>query len=135
MENNTNSVINALLPLVEVLEQLEIFYYIGGSVASSAHGVSRPTQDADVVADIQLKHVQALVRLLKNDYYIDADAIRGAISHRSSFNIIHLASMFKVDIFIPKSRQFAQQERLRAQPAIIEEGIRLSMSHPQRISF
>ena len=124
MEDSIKEVMRALVPLIEVLEQFEIAYHIGGSLASSAYGVSRPTQDADVIADIQLKHVNTLVKLLETEYYIDADAIRGAIRHRSSFNVIYLDSIFKVDIFIPKAHPFAQQERLRAQPIILEEGNR-----------
>src|SRR5690348_12068298 len=106
MDDTINNVIQALVPLIEFLEQFEIDYYIGGSVASSAYGISRPTQDADVIADIRNHHVALLVKLLEADYYIDAGMIRDAIRHRSSFNIIYLDTMFKIDIFIPKSNPF-----------------------------
>src|SRR5690242_8472694 len=122
MDNILNNVIQSLIPLVEVLEQFEIAYYIGGSVAITAYGISRPTQDADVIADIRPHHVALLVKLLEADYYIDAGMIRDAICHRSSFNIIYLETMLKIDIFIPKSHPFAQQERSRIQLATIEEG-------------
>lgn len=113
MSDTINDVIQVLIPLIEVLEQFEIDYYIGGSVASSAYGISRPTQDADVIADIHRHHIALLVKLLESDYYIDADMIRDAIRRRSSFNIIHLDTMLKIDIFIPKAHPFAQQERQR----------------------
>ena len=126
--------IHALIPLVEALEQLGISYYVGGSLASSVHGISRPTQDADVVADIRLEHVRSLVRNLEAEYYIDADTIREAIRYRSSFNAIFLGSMLKVDVFIPKLRSFTQQEQLRASPRIIEEGYRpFLLSSPEDI--
>ena len=32
--------------------------------------------------------------------YIDAGMIRDAIRRRASFNVVHLATMFKADIFI-----------------------------------
>jgi hypothetical protein len=124
MASNLDNVIHALLPVINVLEELGIPYYLGGSLASSTYGISRPTQDADVVADIQIKHVVSIVKRLEAEYYIDADMIRDAISHHSSFNIIYLNSMFKVDIFLPKPRQFTQQERLRARKEVIEEGTR-----------
>jgi len=38
MDNAIHNVIQALIPLIEVLEQFEIDYYIGGSVASTAYG-------------------------------------------------------------------------------------------------
>lgn len=129
MADTTDSVIRSLLPLIQALEYLGIKYYIGGSLASSAYGISRPTQDADVVADIHTEHIYLLTRSLETEYYIDADMIRDAIRHRSSFNIIYQDLMFKVDIFIPKSRSYAQQELARTQISTIpgsERGFYLS---------
>lgn len=134
MGNTINDVIQALIGLIEVLEQLEVDYYIGGSIASTAYGISRPTQDADVIADIHSHHVALLVKLLEGQYYIDAGMIRDAIRRRSSFNIIYLDTMLKIDIFIPKAHPFAQQERRRAQLATIEEGTRpFYLSSPEDI--
>src|SRR5213080_1203870 len=48
------------------LEQLTVPYHIGGSVASSLYGEFRPTQDVDIVADMQLAHVRLFVRLLED---------------------------------------------------------------------
>jgi hypothetical protein len=40
-----------------VFDRLGIAYLVGGSLASSLHGIPRATQDADVVAAIQpVKH-------------------------------------------------------------------------------
>lgn len=45
----------------------------------------------------------AIQRHLQDEYYIDDTSIRRAISNHSSFNLIHLGTMLKVDIFIPVS--------------------------------
>jgi hypothetical protein len=82
---NVPEIIQAITPLIEVFERFGIPYYIGGSVASSLHGKRRATQDVDIVADIRRKHIQTLVKLLENEYYIDAGMIQGAIQHQSSF--------------------------------------------------
>jgi len=37
-----------------VLEHLQIPYVVGGSLASSLHGIPRATQDVDLLADIHL---------------------------------------------------------------------------------
>jgi hypothetical protein len=103
----------ALVPVVDAFEQLEIPYYIGGSVASLVYGMYRTTADADLIADLRIEHVQPLVRLLKDTYYIDADMIRDAIRYRSEFNVLHLETMFKVDVFIQKTRSFDQEVRRR----------------------
>jgi hypothetical protein len=121
---NTSEIIQALTPLVEAFDRFGIAYYIGGSVASSVHGRRRYTQDVDVVADIQHKHVQTLVATLQQDYYIDAAMIRSAIQNRLSFNILHNDTGVKVDVFIQKTGPFSQQEMRRAREDVLEVGSR-----------
>jgi hypothetical protein len=121
---NTSEIIQALTPLVEALERFGIKYCIGGSVASSVHGKRRYTQDVDVVAALQLKHVQTLVAMLQQAYYIDADMICDAIRNRSSFNLLHHDTGVKVDVFVQKPDPFAQQELRRAREEVLEVGSR-----------
>jgi len=99
-------VLAALTPVVEALECLGVAYYLGGSIASSAHGVARSTLDVDLVAELERPHVQPLVDALKAAYYVDAAMIADAISRKSCFNVIHLATMFKVDVFAVKDREY-----------------------------
>ena len=99
----------AILPLVTEFERHGIGYYIGGSLAGSLYGRPRATLDADLVADIELKHVAPLVEALKSEYYIDAGMIREAIDRRSCFNLIHLATSFKVDVFVIKNRPYDRE--------------------------
>ncbi len=87
--------------MTEALDSLGVRYAIGGSLASALHGVARATMDADLIADLQLQHVHPLVQKLAGAFYIDEAAVREAVSSRRSFNAIHLATMFKVDVFIP----------------------------------
>jgi hypothetical protein len=77
-----------------VLEKLSVRYMIGGSLASTLHGMVRTTQDSDIVAEMRLEHVAGFVRELDNDFYIDAEMIAAAVAHQSSFNIIHRESFF-----------------------------------------
>lgn len=114
-----------ILLVIDAFEKLHIPYFIGGSLASALHGSARSTLDADFVADIEPKQVKALVEFLQTDFYIDEEMISGAIQNQSSFNIIHLASSFKVDVFIPKDRRFDQMQFQRRQREVVE-------SDPQR---
>ncbi len=123
-EPNTRYIFAAITPIVEALEQLGVNYHIGGSVASSIHGIIRATIDADLVANLELKHVHPLVKLLEADYYIDEDAVRDAVKRRGSFNAIYLDTMLKVDVFIPKSRLFDREELRRSQLQPLIEGSR-----------
>ena len=123
-EPNTRYIFDAITPVVEALENLGVNYHIGGSVASSIYGIIRATIDADLVANLELKHVRPLVKLLEADYYIDEDSVRDAVKRRGSFNAIYLDTMLKVDVFIPKSRLFDQEELRRIQLQPLIEGFR-----------
>lgn len=98
----TPDILSALTPVTEAFEQLSIPHYIGGSVASSLYGMARSTMDVDIVADIKRNHVQALKDKLDEKYYIDEYMIIGAIENTSSFNLIHLETAIKIDVFIYK---------------------------------
>jgi len=89
-------------------------------VASSLNGIPRLTIDVDLVTNLKLEHVRPLVRLLEAEYYIDEDAVRDAVKRRSSFNVIHLGSILKIDVFVAKSRVFDQEEFLRVQLKTLE---------------
>jgi hypothetical protein len=99
-------VIQAIAPVIEFLERHEIRYYIAGSVASSIHGFARSTNDADLVAEMLPEHVADFVATVGDDFYVAEPAVREAIRRRRSFNVIFLETMFKVDVFIRKGRQF-----------------------------
>jgi len=105
------------LSVIEALEALDVPYLIGGSLASAVHGVARATLDADLVADLRSEHAERLAQAFGDAFYVDVEAIQDAIRHRSSFNVIHLETMFKVDVFVSKERPFdqAQFQRRRAQ--------------------
>jgi hypothetical protein len=100
---------------------LGISYHIGGSVASSAYGIARATLDVDLVADLSENRIEPLVQRLQESYYIDEGRVRDAVSRRSSFNIIHLASMIKVDVFVLKSRPYDRIAFSRARMEHIDE--------------
>jgi len=107
------------LLVTQTLERLGIAYAVGGSLASSLHGVMRSTLDVDIVADMRLEHIQPLVTALSNEFYADDEMMKDAIEHQSSFNLIHYETAFKVDIFILKSRAFDQMQLERRRVSII----------------
>jgi hypothetical protein len=98
----------ALMPVIAALEQLAIPYSIGGSVASSFHGVPRSTLDADLVAALPEARIGDLVRWLEADYYIDADMIRDAVARASCFNLVHLGTALKIDVYVLPRRAYDQ---------------------------
>jgi len=105
----------ALRPVLEALGRLGVPHYVGGSIASSAHGVARASIDADVVADLRPAHVTPLVAALSEAYYVSEERVRDAVLRRASFNAIHLETMLKVDVFVAKDRPFDRRAMGRAQ--------------------
>ena len=110
-----SSVRDAALELVGALESLNIPYAIGGSFASSIHGVARPTQDLDFIAAILPAQADAVAAALQKDFYVDSEAIRQAIRYRRSFNVIHFATGFKIDVFPVSSHDLGPQQLKRRQ--------------------
>ncbi len=121
MENP--DIIKAITPVVEALEKLSITYHIGGSIASSLYGIARATIDADIAADIKKEHILPLKSFLDTQYYFDEEMIGDAIQRKSSFNLIHLNTMIKIDIFIHKNEPYHYEAlKRRRKDTIIAEG-------------
>ncbi len=99
--------------IAQEFERLRIRYLVGGSLASSLHGIPRAPNDVDMVAEMTEAHIPLLVKALETEFYIDAEMIQDAIQHQSSFNVIHLTTMFKVDIFVLKTDVASQEEMTR----------------------
>jgi len=116
--------LTAVEPVVKAFEKLGVPYYIGGSVASSAYGIARMTLDVDMVTVLAPENVSAFVEMLKANYYISEEMILDAIQRKSSFNIIHLETMLKVDIFITKDRPYNNEvfKRKRKETLDDEQG-------------
>ena len=112
-----------LATVVAVLDELQIPYLVGGSFASSLHGATRSTRDADIVALITMEQGQRFARALGEEFYADEEAIRRAITSRRSFNVIHPNSSFKVDIFVAKPSEFESSEFERRQKMVLSPGL------------
>lgn len=115
-----NEPIEVTVSVTRVLEKLGIPYLIGGSLASTLHGMIRTTQDSDIITEMRPEHIQPFILALQDDFFIDEEMMIDAIQRNSSFNILHRESMFKVDVFIPRPRPFQQSQLERAQRQVFE---------------
>ena len=105
--------IDVVLKVVAVFEKSNIAYLIGGSFASSVHGFPRSTHDADLLAFISREQADLIAAELQSEFYADELAIMRAVRSKRHFNVIHIGSGFKVDVFVAKETEFekAQFER------------------------
>lgn len=107
---------------------------IGGSQASVYYGDPRFTQDIDLVADLRLEHISALLDLFPaNEFYLSAEAAREAIEMRSQFNVIHPSSGLKVDIFVNKDTDYDRLRLDRRQRLPLVPGREAYFARPEDI--
>lgn len=107
--------IRVVLQVCEVLEALDVRYLVGGSLASSLYGIPRATQDVDVVAELEPRHVAVLVEKLQGRFFVDEQAVASAVENKATFNIIDREEFFKVDVFAAERGPAADNEMARRQ--------------------
>lgn len=112
-----------LQQLTNALDDLKIDYAIGGSIASSVYGKLRFTQDADITVAAFDDKAERLYTALNESFYISKEAMFGAVSNRGSFNVIHLASAFKIDIFVQKDDDFHRQLFRRRKKVKLDDSV------------
>src|SRR6476659_2735043 len=107
--------LRAALAVVDTLRALDLDYVIGGSLASSIHGIARSTRDVDVVVQLPASRVGELVDALRGSFYVDDEMATDAVARAGSFNVIHLETMFKVDLFVLGPDAMSRAELARRQ--------------------
>lgn len=89
-------------------EQQQIEYFLGGSIASTTYGEPRFTQDVDIIVRLPQNKVALLVEQMQSHFYLSEVALLDAVKRRSSANLIHLETNFKVDLLISRERPFEE---------------------------
>jgi hypothetical protein len=126
-------VLEAVRPLTTCLEEMGVLYEISGSIASSVHGVPRSSIDADILAALDAPQVPALARRLEGRYYLSEARMDDAVRRGASFNLIHLDTMLKVDVFVSRDRPFDRRAFDRARPVSIEGQATVAVSSAEDV--
>jgi hypothetical protein len=109
--------IDILRHATDVLERMQVPYVIVGSIASIAYGESRFTQDIDVIAAFEMRHVGPLLAAFPpSEFYVSETAMREAIRTSFQFNVIHPGSGNKIDFILPREDEWARVQMARARP-------------------
>jgi hypothetical protein len=114
--------LSAADPLAAVVAELDrcgIPYMLAGSFASAYHGEPRTTYDIDIVIDPSERALRELVRTIDPEsFYASPEAAEEAWRRRGQFNLVQLATGWKVDLILRKDRPFSREEfsrRVRAE--------------------
>ncbi|HZV05233.1 MAG TPA: hypothetical protein VE999_09140 [Gemmataceae bacterium] len=132
MESNQENV-TIVHEVAAVLDRLEIPYAVGGSWASSLLGRPRLTHDVDLTVEPFPGKETAFCDSFSDDYYVSLPMIQDAIRRRSSFNIIHWPSGFKIDIFVRKDRPYDASVLARRRLHSLSEGRSLTLVSPEDV--
>ena len=92
------------------LDRAGIAYMLTGSMAMNYYAQPRMTRDIDVVIALAPSDAQKIVEIFRPDYYISEEAVRDSISAESIFNLIHNASVIKVDCIVRKNTPYRHVE-------------------------
>jgi hypothetical protein len=121
------------LTVVRTLDSLGVASTIGGSIASSFAGEPRSTIDIDIVAAIEGRHVPALLQALSPAFYVDPGALHRAVSDKGTVNLIHQATMLKVDVFVAGGTPLDHQQLARRRRVEVRAGEVLHVHPPEDI--
>ena len=101
--------------LIRALEGVGSRYLLGGSLASSSYGLPRATLDTDLLVRMQPHQVHQLAESLGADWYLDEDFAQQSIVSGRAFNVIHMTTGHKFDLFPTITEfQFGELERARS---------------------
>jgi hypothetical protein len=103
------------------LDALGIPYMITGSMAVNYYAVPRMTRDIDIVVELSGRDAERLCQAFQGDFYVERDAVRRAIDERGLFNLIHAASVVKVDFVVRKDTEYRRQEFSRRRRIRVED--------------
>jgi hypothetical protein len=106
MVSNASENLQVIREVVAIFTSLEIPFALGGSIASSVFGIDRYTRDADITVEPFPGKESQFVNSFGIDYHLSLQAVEEANRDRSTFNIIHTSSGFKVDVFVRKNQEF-----------------------------
>jgi len=92
------------------LNKLGVRYIVGGSVASVLYGEPRFTNDLDVVVFLRHDDIRRLAEAFPSpEFYVPpAEVIAAEIARpqKGQFNVIHMTTGFKADIFTTGREEF-----------------------------
>jgi hypothetical protein len=91
------------LVFIRPLNQLGLSYMVTGSAASMAYGIPRMTLDIDVVLELTTGDAERLPAIFPaSEFYCppsDAISVEAERPARGHFNVIHMATGFKADLY------------------------------------
>ena len=113
--------LTVMLPALQAFDEQNLFWYLGGSIVSSLHGMQQMAQDIDFVVDLHSQNLSSLLPRLKQQYVFDDGAFQEAVAQHTACSLIHLDTLMKVDLIMVKQGAFDTALRPRITSYSLDE--------------
>ncbi len=113
-----------LFPVMQALHEVGVSSYIGGSIASSIHGMQQSASDIDLVLIQQgptVHSVTSALATLKDHYLVEPEEIIRACSEGTSLSLIHIGTLMKIDLILSHTPGFDEAMQARVSPLLIDD--------------
>jgi hypothetical protein len=124
------------LLFVRPLQQAGIRYIVTGSVAAIFYGEPRLTLDVDLVVFLKEKDIAKLPEIFpSSDFYLPPQEVIAAEKRREArghFNILHLATGFKADLYLT-GRDELEAWAFCCQRRVLFEGETVALAPPEYV--
>ncbi|WP_419863296.1 hypothetical protein [Candidatus Poriferisodalis sp.] len=108
------------LRVAAILDEHDVSYALGGSLASSMFGEPRGTIDIDMAIRLEQRQLADLVNTLEVEFYVPVEAARQAVEQSTSFNLIDDDGL-KVDLFVLGDTTLDQHQLEHRQRILVTE--------------
>ncbi|PIS11683.1 MAG: hypothetical protein COT73_02595 [Bdellovibrio sp. CG10_big_fil_rev_8_21_14_0_10_47_8] len=127
--------IEVLKDVVAKMDQLQIKYFLVGSLASMYYGRPRFTNDIDLVVQIGVAQIKDFANTFDfPSYYCPPfEVIQDEVLRRGSFNLIHQDSGIKIDIVLNKNSEISKSEIGRRKKVEIIPGFEAFIASPEDV--
>lgn len=125
------ALLSTLADVARALEDLNVSWAVGGSVASTIYGEPRATNDVDIVATLQESQMAELKAKLGDAFYADLQTMQTAARRRDSFNLIDERSFLKVDVFVPGSGPLGSGQLDRRRLLLLGDDVSIYVLGPE----
>lgn len=89
-----------VIRIAAILDDLDIPYALGGSMASSFFGEPRATADVDIAIRLNAESGESFLERALAEFYVPTESARAAIQTHQSFNLLADSSGLKADLFV-----------------------------------
>ena len=117
--------------LLSVLNENHIDYMVTGSIVSSLQGEPRATHDVDLVVNIPVSSISALlIAFPPPQYYLTESSIIEAIKFKTMFNLLDTSEGDKIDFWILTDEPFDKSRFARKYEESVF-GFKMKISKPE----